>query len=214
MAVLTQSDILDYVKRGELTFTPVLDAFQLQAHAVDLRLGFKFLVPRLWHVSDSGREQLHMDYYAPIKRQHFDVVELKAGQFFDLMPGEHIIVSSLESIRMPKDLMAVMYPRTSTNRKGLSVDQTGIIDCGYEGQLMIPVRNNTQHQTVRLYPGERFCQLVFEQLTAAVTARKSRYHRRDLADGVDVDALKNERDAEITLIQAGDIAKLKTDFGV
>src|SRR5438105_15936371 len=96
-------------------------------------------------------------FYAPERPEHFDVVELEKGQFFDLLPNEHILVSSLESIAIPDDLMAIMYPRSSINRKGISVDQTGIVDSGYEGQLVIPIRNNTQSQTVRLYPGERFC---------------------------------------------------------
>ena len=200
------------VRSNELVFALGRDAIQLQALAVDLRLGHTFLIPRSWHVTEAGREQLHMDYYAANGRDHFEALEIKPGQFFDLMPGEHILVSALESIKMPDDLMAVMYPRTSTNRKGLSVDQTGIIDSGYEGPMIIPVRNNTASQTVRLYPGERFCQLVFEQLTAPIKARKSRYHQQAVAGGVNVDKLQNERDIEIALVQSGDIAKLKTDF--
>jgi dCTP deaminase len=214
MAVLTKQDILSYVKDGRITFKPCLDSFQLQAHSVDLRLGFTFLVPKSWHVTKAGREQLHGDYYAPERPEYFDVVELEQGQFFDLLPGEHILVSSLESVRIPDDLMAVMYPRSSTNRKGISVDQTGIIDSGYEGQLVIPIRNNTQQQTVRLYPGERFCQIVFERLSETVTPRKSRYHQRDIIEGVDVDSLQNERGAEITLIISGDIKKLKKNHAL
>lgn len=214
MAVLTQKDITAYIKKGEIVFRPALDSFQLQAHSVDLRLGFTFLVPKSWHVTRAGREQLHMDYYAANRPEYFDVVELEQGQFFDLLPGEHILVSSLESLRVPDDLMAVMYPRSSTNRKGISVDQTGIIDSGYEGQLVIPIRNNTQYQTVRLYPGERFCQVVFERLTDEVKARRSRYHQRDIIDGVDVDSLDQERQSEIELIMSGDIKKLKADFAL
>jgi hypothetical protein len=109
--------------------------------------------------------------------------------------------------------MAVMYPRSSTNRKGISVDQTGIIDSGYEGQLVIPIRNNTQSQTVRLYPGERFCQIVFEKLTDRVNARKSRYHEKDIIEGVDVDSLagKGEK-SEIKFIRSGDIRTLKEKY--
>src|SRR5438105_5805636 len=157
MSVLTNAEITKYISDGKLSFTPTLDRFQLQAHSVDLRLGFTFLVPKSWHVTAKGREQLHLDFYAPERPEHFDVVELEKGQFFDLLPNEHILVSSLESIAIPDDLMAIMYPRSSINRKGISVDQTGIVDSGYEGQLVIPIRNNTQSQTVRLYPGERFC---------------------------------------------------------
>lgn len=212
MAVLTKDDILDYVSSGKITFEPALDNFQLQAHSVDLRLGFTFLVPKSWHVTKAGRESLHIDYFAPEKKtEYFDIVELEQGQFFDLLPGEHVLVSSLESLKVPDDLMAVMYPRSSTNRKGISVDLTGIIDSGYEGQLVIPVRNNTQFQTVRLYPGERFCQVVFEKLAHDVAARKSRYHQRDIIDGVDVDSLEAERDIEIKLITTGDIKKLKSE---
>lgn len=212
MAVLTRTDILEYVKQEKLQFQPALDRFQLQAHAVDLRLGFTFLVPKSWHITPLGREQLHMDFFASRRPEYFDIVELEKGQFFDLLPGEHILVSSLESLSLPSDLMAVMYPRSSTNRKGISVDQTGIVDSGYEGQLVIPIRNNTQHQTVRLYPGERFCQLVFERLTDDVTARKSRYHQRDIIEGIDVDSLENERDIEIAMITKGDIKELKAKY--
>jgi dCTP deaminase len=211
MSVLTKSEILEYVANGKVSFKPELDKFQLQAHSVDLRLGFTFLVPKSWHLTKQGREALHMDYFAEDRPEYFDIVELEQGQFFDLLPGEHILVSSLESIKIPQDLMAVMYPRSSTNRKGISVDLTGIIDSGYEGQLVIPVRNNTQSQTVRLYPGERFCQVVLERLDQAVEARKSRYHQRDIIDGVDVDSLESERNTEIDLIRSGDIKKLKAE---
>lgn len=211
MSILTKDDITAYLKENKIKISPGIDKFQLQAHSLDLRLGFTFLIPKVWRVTKSGREQLHMDYFSSDKPEYFDIVELEKGQFFDLLPGEHILVSSFESITLPKDLMAVMYPRSSTNRKGISVDQTGIIDSGYSGQLVIPIRNNTQSQTVRLYPGERFCQVVFEKLTGGVQARKSRYHEKDIIEGVDVGSLKREKQ-EANLIKKGDIKKIKTDY--
>ena len=214
MSVLTREKIIQYIDDDKLGFKPGIDQFQLQAHSVDLRLGFTFLIPKSWHLTDRGREQLHMDYYDTKHPDYFDVVELEKGQFFDLMPGEHIMVSSLESVRLPRDLMGVMYPRSSTNRKGVSVELTGIIDSGYEGQLIIPIRNNTQSQTVRLYPGERFCQIVFQQLDESVDARKSRYHKKDIIDGVNVDALNEEREKEIEFIKNGDIKELKSAYSI
>ncbi len=211
MAILTKDDIINYLTQNKIKIAPGIDKFQLQAHSLDLRLGFTFLVPKVWRVTKAGREQLHMDYFSSDKPEYFDIVELEKGQFFDLLPGEHILVSSFETITLPKDLMAVMYPRSSTNRKGISVDQTGIIDSGYSGQLVIPIRNNTQSQTVRLYPGERFCQIVFEKLTAGVEARKSRYHQKDIIEGVDVKSLKQEKQ-EANLIKRGDIRELKKQY--
>ena len=125
------------------------------------------------------------------------------------MPQEHILVSTLESLKVPEDLMAVLYPRSSTNRKGLSLDLTGIVDSGYEGQLTLPIRNNTRSQVVRLYPGERLCQVVFEELTESVSARKSKYHKRDIIEGIG-----REKRAESGLILKGNIKKLKKDYGI
>jgi dCTP deaminase len=211
MSVLTNSEIIEYTKAGKISFEPALDAFQLQAHSVDLRLGFTFLIPKSWQVTSAGREALHMDYFATDHPEYFDIIELEQGQYFDLLPNEYVLVSSLESIKIPDDLMAVMYPRSSTNRKGISVDLTGIIDSGYEGQLVIPIRNNTASQMVRLYPGERFCQIVFEKLNTSVSARKSRYHKKDIIDGVDTNSTKNQQ-AEIKLIKKGHIKELKSKY--
>jgi dCTP deaminase len=110
---------------------------------------------------------------------------------------------------MPNDLMAILYPRSSTNRKGLSLDLTGIIDAGYEGQLVIPIRNNTRSQAVRLYPGERLCQVVFEELSSPVTSRPSKYHQKDIIEGVQM-----EKKDEAELIIKGDIKNLKERFKV
>lgn len=210
MAVLTKTDIVERIRKGEISITPQLDVFQLQAHSVDLRLGFTFLVPKAWRMAPEGRQALLIDPLSETyDARYFDIIELEKGQYFELLPQEHVLVSSLEGIKVPYDLMAVLYPRSSTNRKGLSVDLTGIIDAGYEGQLTIPVRNNTRSQVIRLYPGERFCQVVFESLTETVDARKSRYHRRDIIEGTAA-----EDNAEIDLIKTGDIKKLKSDFPV
>src|SRR6185369_7713872 len=117
-------------------------------------------VPKNWHLTARGRESLDILHFDKRNQEYFDVVELEEGQYFDLLPQEYILVSTLETIKIPNDLMAVLYPRSSTNRKGLSLDLTGIVDSGYEGQLILPIRNNTSSQVVKLYPGERFCQIV------------------------------------------------------
>ena len=213
MAVLTQKNILERIKDGSLSFQPGLDRFQLQAHAVDLRLGFTFLIPKPWRVTSRGREAIQMDYFNSKRPDYFDVLELEQGQYFDLLPGEHVLVSTLESIKIGGDLMAVMYPRSSTNRKGISVELTGIVDSGYEGQLTIPVRNNTNSQIIRLYPGERFCQIVLEKLDTAVAAKPSRYHRKDIIEGVLV-AGKTGEQQEIKLVTAGDIKTLKSKYAI
>lgn len=209
MAVLTKKEILERVASGNLAFTPNLDTFQLQMHAVDLRLGFTFLVPKVWRMTAKGREALNIDPLRDHGSEYFDVIELEQGQSFDLLPQEYVLVSTFESVKIPNDLMAILYPRSSVNRKGLSVDLTGIIDSGYEGPLTLPIRNNTRSQTIQLHPGERICQVVFEELTHAVEIKKSRWHQKDV-----VDKGGKEKEAEMKLVFNGNIKKLKADYHV
>jgi dCTP deaminase len=202
VAVLTRKQILARVAKGDVAFSPSLDSFQLQDHAIDLRLGFTFLIPKIWHLTTGGRESLNITHFDKSNSEHFEVV--------DLLPDEYVLVSTLESVKISNDLMAVLYPRSSTNRKGLSLDLTGIIDSGYEGQLTLPIRNNTRSQPVRLYPGERLCQIVFEELTEKIEKpRKSKYHKRDIIEGIG-----REKKTEANLILKGKIRELKSNFKV
>lgn len=209
MSVLTKAEILQRVKDKNIVVNPGLDAFQVQAHAIDLRLGFTFLLPKAWRMTAQGREAMMIDPLRDHGPEYFDVIELEQGQAFDLLPQEYVLVSTFETIKIPNDLMAILYPRSSVNRKGLSVDLTGIIDSGYEGPLTLPIRNNTRSQVIQLHPGERICQVVFEELKQSVEARKSRWHMKDV-----VDKGKKEKSKEMKLVFNGDIKKLKSEYKV
>jgi dCTP deaminase len=207
MAILTKQQIIERIAAGTLGFKPNLDSFQVQEHSIDFRLGYTFMIPKMWHMTPHGRESLDITHFDKRNHEYFEVIELEQGQYFDLLPQEYVLISTLESIKLPTDLMAVLYPRSSTNRKGLSLDLTGIIDAGYEGQLILPIRNNTRSQAVRLYPGERICQVVFEERSKPVTPRQSKYHQKDIIEGV-----QTEKKDEADMILKGDMKTLKEKF--
>jgi dCTP deaminase len=219
MSILTKDQILKRIKDQDISFSPEIDSCQIKPHAVDMRLGFSFLIPKSWHITSRGRESLRIDHLDKKSPEYFDVVTIKPGQYFELLPQEHVIVKTLESIKIPNDLMSILYPRSSVNRRGLSVDLTGIIDSGYEGTLMIPVRNNTNSQTIKLYPGERFCQLVFELLDTPLSklpGKNNRYHKQDFTKGFirKNGALGNSDDLEQSYIIKGDLKGLKNKFNI
>ncbi|MBU1129702.1 dCTP deaminase [Patescibacteria group bacterium] len=207
MSILTKSNILDLIVKKELSFAPELDKYQLQRHSVDLRLGLTFMVPRLWDLVSEGRIVLNMDCFNQ-KKSSFETITLEEGQYFEILPGEYVLVSTLEKIKLPLFVMAVLYPRSSVNRRGLSLDLTGIVDAGYEGNLIVPVRNNTKAQVIRIYPGERFCQLVFYFLANGVEKRNSRYHDKDMTVGVLPERSKTEMD----LLKKGKLRELKEKY--
>lgn len=207
MSVLLRTEIEERIARRDLAFAPELDDLQMQAHSVDLRLGFTFLVPRQWQVTERGRIALTFDHLEG-GNQQFDVVELEPGQYFEVLVGEGVIASTLERITLPNDLVGHLYPRSSVNRRGLAVDLSGIVDAGYQGNLIIPVHNNSLSRVVRIYPGERFCQLTFTRLTGPATPRASRYQNKDIIVGV----LPEHNAEEVELIREGHIEELKRRF--
>lgn len=211
--ILTRHELRNLIDEKKLNFTPALDTFQNQPHAVDLRLGHIFYLPKIWRLTKKGREVLTVDV-TEVAGDNFEKVELQSGQFFDLAPGESIIASTLERIEInAPDLMGILYPRSSINRRGLSVDLTGIIDTFYHGHLMIPIVNKTSSQVIRIYPGERICQVLFHRLTTPLSREEALIHGKSAAKYNDADgnqlASKKDADEEIQYLKKGDLIGLK-----
>ncbi len=211
--ILTRNEIGKLIQEEKLIFEPTLDKYQDQPHAVDLRLGTTFYLPKIWKISDKGREVLTVDVTQSVA-DNFEKIELEPGQFFELAPGESVIASTFEKVSLRSDdLMGVLYPRSSVNRRGLSVDLTGIVDAHYSGYLMIPILNKTTSQIIRIYPGERICQIVFQQLASGLQKDEAMRHGVQQAkyEGAGANGLDGKCDAEdeLELIRTGRLNELK-----
>ena len=216
MAVLTRNEIQKKMASGEVVFTPPIDRFQLQPHAVDLRLGYKFLIPRNWTIDERGRRaiKISIDDIENHKEQ-FDEIQLQPGQYFDLLPNEFVIGTSLERIEInDMKLMAILFPRTSTNRRGIDLSLSGIIDTGYKGNLIFPMKNEAGDQVIRVYPGERVCQVIFEELTAPLTPEEANLHGVSAAKYTNSGSqeFKLDKDNERQLLISGKLDDLKNMF--
>ncbi len=216
--ILTRKDIITRIKKEEIKFTPQVDQFQLQPHALDLRLGYKFLIPKNWMMTSSGRQALKISIKdASIHNEQFDEVILKPGQYFDLLPNEFVISTSLERIEMnAPDLMAILFPRTSTNRRGINLSLSGIIDTGYRGNLIFPMKNEAGNQVLRLYPGERICQVIFQELSTPLTNDEANMHGLTEAkySNSDESKYKIDKTSELDLLTNGRLDELKNKFKI
>ncbi|MCL2786860.1 MAG: dCTP deaminase, partial [Methanomassiliicoccaceae archaeon] len=74
-------------------------------------------------------------------------------------------VSTVERVRMPPDVCAQLWLRTSWIRKGI-MGAFGKIDAGFEGTLTLGAYNASDN-AIEIPIGERFCQMVFETLHSA-----------------------------------------------
>ncbi|MDR0523040.1 MAG: dCTP deaminase [Candidatus Methanoplasma sp.] len=79
-------------------------------------------------------------------------------------PGAMFYVSTVERVRMPGDVCAQLWLRTTWIRKGC-IGAFGKIDAGFEGTLTLGALNASA-EPVEIPIGERFCQMVFEELSS------------------------------------------------
>lgn len=219
MGILTKHEILASIKTGELSFEPGLDQFQLQPAAIDVRVGYNFFIPKVWAFDETGRTGLNTDHLDnELKNEVLDSLHLKPGQTFELLPGEFILISTLEKISMKSGgLVSILYPRSSTTRRGISIE-SGIIDPHYEGSLMIPVFNMTRTQKIKIYPGERIAQLVFFRTESVLTEEESLSHglskpKYQGVAGYQLDYKFDPHD-ELNMIKNGTLDKLKKKFAI
>jgi len=216
MAIITKPRILEAMQKNELVFEPNVDAFQLSVATVDLRVGWSFYIPETWKYTDKGRLAVIADYSDGTQiQEHFQLIKLKPGQYFEILPGESIIASTLEKISLNSGrLMGVLYARSSAVRRGLTIE-SGVIDPYFSGNLVIPVRNNNNH-VLRLYPGERICQIQFQELSDELN--KEDATKKGLTDPKYYAStpynlgVKPDPQEELGLLRLGDIDGLKEKF--
>ncbi|MDN5356884.1 MAG: dCTP deaminase [Candidatus Methanomethylophilaceae archaeon] len=90
--------------------------------------------------------------------------EVKTHGVAAIPPRTMFYVSTLERVRLPPDLCAQLWLRTTWIRKGI-MGAFGKIDAGFEGTLTLGAYNATD-DAVELPIGERFCQMIFETLSS------------------------------------------------
>ncbi|MBR1452649.1 MAG: dCTP deaminase [Candidatus Methanomethylophilaceae archaeon] len=90
--------------------------------------------------------------------------DLKTEGTVTIPPRTMFYVSTVERVRMPKDICAQLWLRTTWIRKGI-IGAFGKIDAGFEGTLTLGAYNATD-DPIELPIGERFCQMVFETLNS------------------------------------------------
>jgi len=132
---------------------------QLGPSSFDLRLGSEFgvLDTRKLDLVDTREMDSYSEY---IRKETHD-----PDEGIIVHPGEFVLGSTLESISVPDDMVARVEGRSSYGRLGIIVHATaGYIDPGFEGDITLEIQN-LGNVPVRIYPEDRICQIVFENMT-------------------------------------------------
>jgi dCTP deaminase len=124
---------------------------------------------------------LHVDRYFRVFRNHTmrvidvkedqedltELVEIKPDESFVLHPGEFVLGSTAERVRLPNDLVARLEGKSSLGRLGLLIHSTaGFVDAGWNGHLTLEL-SNVANLPITLYPGMKIGQISFLRMTTA-----------------------------------------------
>jgi len=169
--MLSDEKILERLTASDasaIVITPLISAKQLGSASVDLRLGFHFKVLRNMQIPvlDPVDRGSPGELAKEIERYTHDV-KLGFCQPFYMHPGQFALGTTLEYIRLPRDVAATLDGRSSLGRLGITVHSTaGFIDPGFRGRITYEMQNEGS-SPIALYPGMRVAQLCFFQLDSA-----------------------------------------------
>ena len=154
--VLADRTIARLLDEGRIEVDPY-DASLLQPSSVDVR------VDRWFRVFHNARYP-YIDVREP-QDELTELVEIEADTPFILHPGEFVLASTLERIRLPDDLVARLEGKSSLGRLGLLIHSTaGFIDPGWDGHVTLEL-SNVANLPITIYYGMKIGQLSFVQLS-------------------------------------------------
>jgi dCTP deaminase len=84
-----------------------------------------------------------------------------------LHPGEFVLGSTAERVKLPTDLVGRLEGKSSLGRLGLLIHSTaGFIDAGWDGHVTLEL-SNIATLPITLYPGMKIGQISFLTMTTA-----------------------------------------------
>src|SRR5260370_19384734 len=154
--------------KDPLVITPTPDLNKLISSgsaSIDLRLGTWFVTlrqSRMTHLAPDDRMPKSRPQLA--KTHH-----VRFGNEYTIHPRNFVLSSTLEWIRLPRDMAAYVIGRSSWGRRGLIIATATGEHPGFTGCLTLEL-TNVGELPICIYPGMPICQLFFNQVKAGRSA--------------------------------------------
>jgi len=153
--MLSDFDLKNLIASGRLLVEPFSEEV-VRENGLDLRLS-----------DEVARHQRREEPLDPSKEE--DVLRsytVSKSETYVVQPGEQVLLSTLERLEMPDDLMGLVELRSTWARHGLSIPPT-IVDAGFRGTITLEVVNNAPYGLL-LRKGQRFAHVVFARTLSRV----------------------------------------------
>ena len=155
--ILSDVDIRKELAAGRIQIEPFDDAC-VQPSSVDLHVDAQFRV-------FANSRYPYIDVRTPMP-DLTELVEVGMEEPFILHPGEFVLGSTRERVRIPDDLVARLEGKSSLGRLGLLIHSTaGYVDPGWDGYLTLEL-SNVANLPITIYPGMKIGQISFFRLSS------------------------------------------------
>jgi len=162
--MLSGKRIRELIQSGDLIVEP-LSSECIRENGLDLRIGDEVAIllnnPKPLDPDEIDSRELS-EYYKIVRM----------GSSLVLQPYMKILVSTLEYIKLPHTIAALVELRSTFARLGLSIPPT-IVDAGFKGQLTLEVHGGAF--PVVLKRGMRFAHIVFMEVRGEPVPYKGKY---------------------------------------
>ncbi len=148
------SELLEFNKNGKKNKG-------LEQTSVDLRLSNWFSVDRKHraHILDA----YELKNEIPNENKYSKMIYVKHGEKFCIKPGEFVLSSTLEWIKLPIDVAGYVVGRSSWGRYGLIIATATGVHPLFNGCLTLEIAN-IGSTDILLIPGSRICQIFFHEV--------------------------------------------------
>lgn len=169
--IFNDVDIIEAINSRRVTITPIIDGtVQIGANTFDVRLGTEFIVKEVSAYSYIDPVELRRLPRPEIDRMYRTVKRLSPLDYFVLHPGQLVLASTLEFIRLPPEIGTLLGGRSTVGRDGLKVHSTApFIHPGASGIITFELENGGD-LPIRLRVGTRIAQLWFYEMAQPVAS--------------------------------------------
>ena len=167
--ILSDGEIIEYLSTKELVIEPI-EQEQIQPASIDVRLGNTFCI-----ANDGAASIIRLD--DKIEYQTF------TQDKYILLPGQFVLATTVEKIRLPNYLTAFVEGKSSLGRLGLFIQNAGWVDPGFSGEITLELFNASRF-AIEIHAGNRIAQLVIAKAgKAAIHPYSGKYLNQSGATG-------------------------------
>ncbi len=156
--ILSDFDLLNFINSKRLKIEPFA-ADIVRENGIDFRLA-----DEIAHHRDLGPDFVMDPSDEAMIASSYDVQ--KGQDKLIIKPHEQVLLSTIEYVEIPDDIVGIVELRSTWARHGLSMPPT-IIDAGFKGTVTLEVINNAPN-AICLRSSTRFAHIVFIKATSRV----------------------------------------------